>query len=231
MYGKVEDREGSGVHRYSGGRHNSRRITAGGRRVLAALMSVMVLITGFMSREAEALNFPVESLNETAARSEVVFVGTVTGRTEEDDALRYTIRVDMPLKGGLEKKSEITARIVHDEDESVLDKGSAYLVLLQRAEDGGFAVNGTKRGFVKLKNGRAESKVYSQEEVDRYLARYGLKVKSIYERLVPANSTAVPSHSVRDATTPAMLWTGGAALTVLLAWLFARAIRQRRNRV
>ena len=97
--------------------------------------------------------------------------------------------------------------------------------------DGGHAIAGGHQGYIRLKNGRAESRYFSQEEVDRYLARYGLKVKTIYERLVPQDGPDARRPSVREATKPAMLWSGGLALAALLAWLFARAIRNRRYRV
>jgi hypothetical protein len=179
----------------------------------------------------EALNSPVLSLDERSIRADVVFVGTVTGRAADgDEVRRYTFRIDIPLKGGLEKKSELTVRVLQDGEGGVLDKGATYLVLLRKTADGGFAVAGDHPGFIKLKNGRAESRYFSQEEVDRYLARYGLKVKTIYERLVPQDMPDARRHSVQEATEPAVLWAGGVALAALLVWLFARAIRQRKYR-
>lgn len=208
----------------------SRRIRAGTAVLLA--MWAALFFTGHASREVEALNFPEQSLDELSVRADVVFVGTVTGKIKDSEAEhRYTFRVDIPIKGGLKKKSEMTARVLQFGDEGVLDKGSSYLVLLRKEADGGHTIAGVHQGFIKLKNGRAESRYYSQEEVDRYLARYGLKVKTIYERLVPQGKPAAPRHTVQDATAPAVLWTGGLALAALLVWLFVRAIRQRRNRI
>ena len=213
------------------------RFRTPGRRAKAVVMVLLAMwaalfIVDHASRDMEALNFPVISLDELSVRADIVFVGTVTGRTEAGDAEHgYTFRVDIPLKGGLEKKSELAASIPQSGGEGVLDKGSAYLVLLRKTADGGFATAGGHQGYIKLKNGRAESRYYSQEEVDRFLARYGLKVKTIYERLVPQGKPAAPRHTVQDATAPAVLWTGGIALAALLVWLFARAVRQRRNRV
>jgi hypothetical protein len=202
-----------------------------GMAVMLAMWAAL-LIAGYASREVEALNFPDQSLDELSLSADIVFVGTVTGRTADSDAEhRYTFRVDIPLKGGLEKKSEMTARVLQHGNEGVLDKGASYLVLLRKLADGGHTIAGDHQGFIKLKNGRAESRYFSQEEVDRYLARYGLKVKSIYERLVPQDTSASRRHSVQDATAPAVLWTGGLALAALLIWLFARAVRQRRYRV
>lgn len=202
-------------------------------RVALAILPAMwaaLFAAGDASRGVETLKFPDLSLDELSSRADLVFVGTVTGRTADgDEDRRYTFRIDIPLKGGLEKKSELTARVLQDGDGDVLDKGSAYLVLLRKTADGGHAVAGDHPVFVKLKNGRAESRYFSQEEVDRYLARYGLKVKTIYERLVPQD-TGARRHSVQEAKEPAVLWTGGAALAVLLVWLFARAIRQRKYR-
>jgi len=213
------------------------RVRTPGRRAKAVMMVLLAVWTAMLfaahaSREVEALNIPIESLDELSVHADIVFVGTVTDRMKDSDTEhRYTFRIDIPLKGGLEKKSELTARVLQFGDEGVLDKGSSYLVLLQKTADGGYTIAGVHQGFIKLKNGRAESRYYSQEEVDRYLARYGLKVKTIYERLVPQDTPAATRHSVRDATSPAVLWTGGLALAALLAWLFARAFRQRRNRI
>ena len=91
-------------------------------------------------------------------------------------------------------------------------------------------VSGVHQGFIKLQSGRAESPFYEQEEVDRYLERYGLKVKTIYERFVPEDKAAAPRHSVREATAPGMLWFAGAALAAMLVWLFARARKRRESR-
>ena len=212
------------------------RIRTQGRRIRAGMVVLLAVWAALFSvdhpsREVEALNFPVLSLDELSVRADIVFVGTVTGRIKDSDAEhRYTFRVDIPLKGGLEKKSEMTARVLQYGDEGVLDKGASYLVLLRKAADGGHTIAGVHQGFIKLKNGQAESRYYSQEEVDRYLARYGLKVKTIYERLVPQDTPDSNRHTVREATAPAVLWTGGLALAGLLVWLFARAARQRRNR-
>jgi len=210
-----------------------RRMRTPGRLAVVfwLLIGVVLFSAGRLSGELEALNFPVQSLDELSVRADIVFVGTVTGRTEDSDAEhRYTFRVEIPLKGGLEKKAEMTARVPQSGGEGVLDRGSSYLVLLRKTEDGGHALAGGHQGYVKLKNGRAESRYYSQEEVDRYLARYGLKVKTIYERLVPQDAPASRRHTVRDATEPAVLWTGGGVLAALLLWLFVRAFRQRRYR-
>ena len=196
------------------------------------VMGAALLLAVIASRDVEALQFPVRSLDELSARADVVFVGTVTGRTEVGEAERlYTFRVDVPLKGGLDRKSEMTARVPQDGDGGVLGKGATYLVLLRKTADGGHAAVEGRQGFVRLKNGRAESRYFSREEVDRYLARYGLEVKTIYERFVPQDAPSSRRHTVREATDPAVLRAGSLALAALLAWLFARAIRQRRSRI
>jgi len=213
-----------------------RRVWTPGRLGRTAMVCLLTLWAALLSavslsREVEALNFPVASLDELSVRADVVFVGTVTGRMADSEAEhRYRFRVEIPLKGGLEKKTELTARVPQYGGEGMLDRGASYLVLLRKLEDGGHAVAGDHQGYIKLKNGRAESRYYSQDEVDRFLARYGLKVKTIYERLVPQDPPATRRHSVREATAPEMLWAGGIALAALLMWLFTRAIRQRRYR-
>jgi len=212
------------------------RIRSCDRRVrvwLAVLFAMGAALIGavWASPNVEALQFPMPSLDELSVRADIVFVGTVTGRTAEGEAdRRYTFRVDIPIKGGLDRKSEMTALVPREDGQGELDKGSTYLVLLRRTEVGGHAIAGGSLGCIKLKNGRAESSYFSQEEVDRYLARYGLKVKTIYERLVPEDGPSARRPTVREATKPAVLWSGGLALAVLLSWLFTRAIRRRRYR-
>ena len=213
------------------------RIRICGRSVrtgFAVLLALWAALSGagFASRKVEALQFPAPSLDELSVRADIVFVGTVTGRSADGETgHRYTFRVDIPLKGGLDRKAEMTAFAPREYGEGALDKGSTYLVLLRKTADGRHEIAGGSLGSIKLKNGRAESPYFSQEEVDRYLARYGLKVKTIYERLVPQDGPASRHPTVREATEPAVLWAGGLALAALLAWLFTRAIRNRRHRV
>jgi len=207
-----------------------------GRRVWAILVIALslwaVLYNGnYASRDVEALKLPVQTLDELSISSDIVFVGTVTGRAADGGGeSRYAFRVDIPLKGGLMRKTELTAIVPQNAGGGLPGKGETYLVLLRKTADGGHVIAGGDHGYIRLKNGRAESPYYSQEEVDRYLARFSLKVKTIYERLVPQDKPAERSRSTREATEPAMLWTGGIALAALLVGLFARAIRQRRYR-
>jgi len=84
------------------------RIRTQGRRIRAGMVVLLAVWAALFSvdhpsREVEALNFPVLSLDELSVRADIVFVGTVTGRIKDSDAEhRYTFRVDIPLKGGLE---------------------------------------------------------------------------------------------------------------------------------
>src|SRR5690606_2850835 len=138
--------------------------------------------------------FAVYSLEELASEADQAFVGIVMGSSNgnEDWYDWYTLRVDIPLHGGLAKERAVKVRVTQFADEGVLDKGATYLFLLDDYGADGYSISGVHQGFIKLKNGMAESRFYKQEEIDRYLERYGLKVKTIYERLLPAEETPVP---------------------------------------
>ena len=96
------------------------RIRSCGRRARAGLavllaMWAALLGSGQASREVEALQFPIPSLDELSLSADVVFVGTLTGWTADGEMTRrYTFRVDIPLKGGLDRKSEMAVPIPQD---------------------------------------------------------------------------------------------------------------------
>lgn len=202
------------------------------RAALLGLLTMLAAIAVLWCRlpAVHALSFAVYPLDELAGEADEAFIGKVLRlRGSGGEYHRYVLRVDIPLRGELEKSDEIPVNVLQWSDEGVLDKGDTYLMLLSRQDDGGYTIAGVHQGFIKLKNGSAQSRFYSQDEVDRYLERYGLKVKTIYERLVPEDKSPAPFYSVSEATSPGILWTAGAALAVMLVWLFARAVKRRQH--
>jgi len=191
----------------------------------------MAVVWVNMSPSAHALNFAVYPLEELAADADKAFIGTVAkkGAGDEDWYDWYTFRVDIPLHGSLAKGVEIKARVTQFGDEGVLDRGVPYLILLDDYGAEGYTISGVHQGFIKLKNGIAESRFYGQEEVDRYLALYGLKVKTIYERLLPAEKTLSLEEKHGRGTEIAIAVAAGIALLGMLVGLYYRS-RRTKNR-
>jgi hypothetical protein len=201
-----------------------------GTMVLCWLAAFVVVVVS-TSPSAKALNFAVYSLVELAAGADHAFVGTVTAQEDGDEDWFdwYALRIDIPLHGGLAKDHEVRVRVAQFADEGVLDKGDTYLILLDDYGADGYTISGVHQGFIKLKNGRAESRFYEQEEIDRYLERYGLKVKTIYERLLPAEEVPVPVSGHGRGTETAIAWVAGIALAGMLVGLYYRS-RRTKNR-
>jgi len=198
--------------------------------VMCWLIAIAVVLVK-LSPSAHALNFAVYPLEELAANADKAFVGTVVkkGAGDEDWYEWYTFRVDIPLHGSLAKNQEIKARVTQFSDEGVLDKGVPYLILLDDYGAEGYTISGVHQGFIKLKNGIAESRFYGQEEVDRYLALYGLKVKTIYERLLPADKVPKLEEKHGRDTEIAIAVAAGIALLGMLVGLYYRS-RRMKNR-